>query len=168
MNKDAVKYGLDIIQNIVVIAGVVIALLQLQIQGNTLQATKEIESGKFILEFSRNIDNQKYTELVSAIQDNNENFPILKNRGGKFTESDLEDYIGNFETIGELESRKLIDMNMAFNEFSYSVEKAWCNKNIRNHIDQARKSNSYFFINFETLALEFLKKDKIESCKNFS
>jgi hypothetical protein len=168
MNKDTFKSWLDIIQSIVVIAGVLIALYQLKLQNDTLQATKEIESGKFILEFSRNISDKKYAELTSAIEDNDENFHILKSNRGKFSDTTLEDYIGNFETIGELEKRKLIDRKMAYNEFSYSVEKAWCNKDVRSHINETRKQGSEFFINFENLARIFLKEDIVKDCKNLA
>ncbi len=162
------KKWLDIIQSVVVIAGVVIALYQLDVQTQTLVATKEIESGKFVLEFSRNLEADRYDAISSAIEDHDENFHILKTQGGKFSASDLEAYIGIFESIGELETRKLIDLNMAHNEFSYPVEKAWCNRNIRSHIDEVRRQSSYFFINFETLAHSFLKKDKIIDCRNLS
>lgn len=162
------KSWLDIIQSVVIIAGIVIALIQLDLQNKTLEATREIESGKFILEFSRNLASDRYAALRSAIEDHDENFHILKTQGGKFSDSDLEDYLGNFESIGELETRKLIDLNMAYNEFSYAVEKTWCNRDIRSHVDATRKQSSYFFINFETLAHAFLKKDKIVDCGNLS
>ncbi len=162
------KSWLDIIQSIVIIAGIIIALIQLNLQNKTLEATREIESGKFILEYSRNLTDHRYDAISSAIEDHDENFHILKEQGGRFSDSDLNEYIGNFESIGELETRKLIDLNMAYNEFSYSVEKAWCNRNIRSHIDAIRRQNSYFFINFETLAHTFLKKDKIVDCGNLS
>lgn len=162
------KSWLDIIQSIVIIAGIIIALIQLHLQNKTLETTREIESGKFVLEFSRNLEADKYRAISSAIKNHDENFHILKAQGGKFSDSDLEDYLGNFESIGELETRKLIELNMAYNEFSYSVEKAWCNRDIRSHIDATRKQSSYFFINFETLAHAFLKKDKIVDCGNLS
>lgn len=166
MNRETFKSWLDIIQSIVIIAGVIVALCQLDLQNRTLEATKEIESGKFILEFSRNIGSSEYSKISQAIEENNEKFPLLKSNGGKFSDSDLEDYIGNFETIGELEKRKLIDQKMAYNEFSYSVEKAWCNNDVRSHIDETRQQSSDYFINFENLARTFLKKDKKEDCKN--
>ena len=61
------KSWLDIIQSVVIIAGIVIALIQLDLQNKTLEATREIESGKFILEFSRNLASDRYAALRSAI-----------------------------------------------------------------------------------------------------
>ena len=166
MNKSCLKSTLDNMQSVAIILGVCVALWQLQIQNETLQATKEIESGKFMLELSKNMDADKYASLIDAIEGHDANFHILKNQGGKFSDNDVEDYIGNFETIGYLETRKLIDLKMAYNEFSYDVEKAWCNQDVKNHIVEVRKQDSTFFANFESLALAFLKEDKRENCKN--
>lgn len=162
---------LDIVQNIVVILGVCFAAYQLKLQVDTLQATKEIESGKFVLELSRNIDADKYKKIINAIEDHDANFPILKSSGGSFSDSEIEDYIGNFETIGDFENRQIIDRRMAYNEFSYPIEKAWCNKDIRQHIVETRKrdnvpSDKVFFSNFENLARSFLKEDKRENCND--
>jgi uncharacterized membrane protein len=172
MNKQDFKTWFDIVQGIVVIGGVLAALCQLKIQSDTLEATRIIESGKFILELSGSVNDTKPAGLMSALEDHDENFHVLKSRGGKYSDSDIEDYIGHFETIGDLQKRKVIDWGMAYNEFSYDVEKAWCNKDIRLHIDEVRmedkNSSNMFFIHFENLAKFFLARDKKEDCRNLN
>ncbi len=170
MTKQDFKTWLDIIQGVVIIIGVIVALYQLKVQSDTLEATRAIESGKFILELSRDINNKESNGLMNAIEDHDEDFHVLKSRGGKYSDSDIEDYIGHFETLGDLQKRKLVDFGMAYNEFSYDVEKAWCNKDIRLHIDEVRRddkdASNMFFMNFENLAKAFLKRDKKDDCKN--
>ena len=170
MTKQDFKTWLDIAQGFVVILGVIVGLYQLKVQSDTLEATRAIESGKFILELSKDVNDKESNGLMSTLEDHDENFHVLKSRGGRYSDSDIEYYIGHFETLGDLQKRKLVDLGMAYNEFSYDVEKAWCNKDIRLHIDEARmddkNSGNTFFTNFESLAKSFLKRDKKEDCRN--
>jgi hypothetical protein len=167
-----IKIFTEILSHIAVIFGVIFAIFQFYIAVDTLKETKEIESGKFILDFGKYIDTDDDQSIRNAIEDHDENFPLLKKRGGKFSDNDIEGYVGKFETIGDFDKRGIINHSMAYNELSYSIEKAWCNNDIKRHIDDVRRNdggrNSKFFVNFENLANSFLKKDNKEDCKNLN
>ena len=169
---EKVKPVTEILSHLFVIIGVIFAVCQLNIAVDTLKTTKEIESGKFIFDFGKYIDTKDDQSIRNAIEDHDENFHLLKKQGGKFSDNDIEAYIGKFETIGDFDKRNLINHSMTYNELSYSVEKAWCNKDIRRHIDDVRLEDggrdSKFFINFENLARSFLKRDKKEECLNLN
>jgi hypothetical protein len=60
----------------------------------------------------------------------------------------------------------IIDKNMAYDELSYDAEKAWCNKDVRKIIADARKADKIysgpkaFYSGFEEFAKFSLSKDK--------
>jgi len=51
-------------------------------------------------------------------------------RAGDFRDLEIEQYISVFEDIGYLVEGNLIIGKMAYNEFSYDLEKAWCNADV--------------------------------------
>lgn len=79
-----------------------------------------------------------YDAITTAIENNKCNYKLLH---GKFKQTLLEDYIGNFETLGNLVHEKVITNEMAHNEFGYDLEKAWCNKDVQKIIAVDRKAD---------------------------
>ena len=61
-------------------------------------------------------------------------YPLLSRseggKGGRFRDLEIEQYISVFEDIGYLVEGNLIIGKMAYNEFSYDLEKAWCNADV--------------------------------------
>ena len=77
-----------------------------------------------------------------------------------------------FEDIGYLVEGDLIISKMAYNEFSYDTEKAWCNADVKRVITDARKSDKSitrrtgpFYAQFERLAHSYLAREG-ETCKD--
>jgi hypothetical protein len=82
---------------------------------------------------------------VNEIQTHDQNHPLLLRSeggkaGGKFRDILIEQYIRIFEEIGCLVEDNLILSKVAFDEFSYDVEKAWCNKGCRKSVVQQGRS----------------------------
>lgn len=147
--------------------GLYYAARQVGLQSKALMDGNKIASANFILQISNKLDGPDYNDIITAIEDNNSNYSLLK----KFTYGQVEDYIGNFETVGYLIRDKLVDPTMAYNELGYDVEKAWCNKDVQKIITQAREDDKLssgpaaFYSGFEELAKFSLAKDS-KNCKD--
>ena len=133
----------------------------LQLQNKSLQANQKVNSANFILKISNDID-EKHSKIMSAIDNHESNYKLFPNR---FSYKQLDDYISHFETIGNLVQENVITKEMAYNEFAYIMEKAWCNQDVRNFINDSRifdknipESNIYY-IEFEKMAKYSLLKD---------
>jgi hypothetical protein len=92
---------------------------------------------------------------------------LTKTRGGKFREIEVEQYISNFEDIGYLVRENVIAAQMAYDHFSYDVEKTWCNSEVRRVVDGARKADRSrtaatdpIYGNFEGLARTYPTKER--------
>jgi hypothetical protein len=137
-----------------------------------LIASNKIASANYVLDLSKQLDSPKYSELINAISNNNINYQILKNDGGKFTEGKVENLLGIYETIGDLYEENLISKKMAYNEFSDDIEATFCNNSIQKHIKKIRKEDGIlegdraFFSGLEKMAKDFLIVDKI-TCKDY-
>jgi hypothetical protein len=93
---------------------------------------------------------------------------------GVFSDILVEQYISNFEDLGYLVQDDLIDKNMVYDHFSYDVEKAWCNIDIRKIIIEARaldKSKNAksdpIYGHFEDLNTKFIEKEG-QSCADLA
>jgi hypothetical protein len=106
------------------IAGAVLAI-------NTLKQSQRVASADLVLKLADKLDNGKFAHLTAEIQAHDQNYPLLLHSeggkgSGKFHDLLIEQYLSTFEEIGYLVDDNLILSNMAFDEFSYDVEKkAW-------------------------------------------
>jgi hypothetical protein len=93
-------------------------------------------------------------------------------RAGNSADLDIEQYLSVFESIGYLVGDELVISKMAFNEFSYDVEKTWCNGDVQRVITDARKADKSttrqtdpIYGQFEKLARDYLTREG-ETCKD--
>lgn len=150
--------------NIAMLAVILVTLFVawFQLKGLVDQVGQEakVGSANYVLQLSEYLDNPKYEKVRAAMEDVSST-PILK----PFGQTTLEDYVGEFETIGDLVQDGVIDQHMAYDEFSYDVENAWCNKDVQSDIASARKDDGIlsgpdsFFYGFEQLASSSLATD---------
>jgi hypothetical protein len=137
---------------------------QTKIQSDALQENSKVASAQFVYNIQNQSNDPQYDNITSAIEDHDENWPLLTPLGN-FTSSDIENYIGIYDSIGNLNNDKLIDMRLAYDEISYDVEKAYCNKDVMRDIEDIRKadndltSKNSFYYGFTTLAQDFFKMD---------
>jgi hypothetical protein len=165
------------IESIAVIGGIGFAVWHLleiskqtTIQAETLKQSQQIASAKLVLKLRATLDDSKFAKLVIDLQDHDHSYPLLSRsdggKGGKFRDSLIEQYISVFEDIGYLVDGDLIVQPMAYNEFSYDVQKAWCNADVQNVIMDARKADKSItrqsdpiYGEFEKLARSYLAKE---------
>ena len=126
-------------------------------------------SGQFILQQRAKLDQTRFDKITDDLQSHNSNFhlPEYKNYT---TDADVEEYIGVFEDIGYFVAHGLIEDKMAYDHFSYDIEKSWCNVTVQESIKQERVADKSktaqsnpIYGQFERLATEYLKTDGL-SC----
>jgi hypothetical protein len=173
---DLINKWLTAVANIAVIIGVAFAIVGVVIAIQTLKQTQQIASATLILKLRDDLDGNKYSKITAEIQNHDQNHPLLSRadggRGGAFRQIDIEGYIGNFEDIGYLIQDGVILSKMAYDHFSYDVEKAWCNKDVKKLIAESRKidrsttaSSDQIYGKFERLAQSYLSNEN-QSCKD--
>lgn len=177
--RSYIKENFDTIQTIAIIATLIFTSIglwfqhreivniekssqaQLSIQNRKLDASNEIASADYVLRVSDELNNSEYTRIINDIENNPSNYHILMH----FSSSDIENYIGNFETLGDLARDKLVNPSMAYDEFGYDLEKAWCNIDVQQVINEDRKVDEIlsgpnaFYNGFELLAEYSLRHD---------
>jgi hypothetical protein len=142
---DAVNRWLIAFQALAVIVGVIVALYQLhqisaqtELQSEALKTTQATQSATLVLQLRNVLDADKYKKITSAIQEHEQKYKLL---GGAFRDIDVEAYIGNLEDIALLVKESPLLSDMAYDHFSYDVEKAWCNQDVQKVITNARKAD---------------------------
>lgn len=182
MKFDVVK-ALSALESIAVIGGIVFAVWQVlelskqtTIQADTLKQSQQIASADLVLKLRATLDDNKFAKLVADVQNHDRNYPLLARsdggKGGKFRDLDIEQYMSVFEDIGYLVEGNLILSKMAYNEFSYDVEKAWCNADVQRIIRDERKADKnihhdtdLMYGGLEKLARSYLDREG-QSCKD--
>ena len=175
MNIDVVNKWLSAGASIAVVLGVIIAIVGATIAIRTLQQSQQIASADLVLRLRATLDKTKVAKLVADIQNHDHSYPLLSrsegSKGGKFRDLDIEQYLSVFESIGYLVGDELVINKMAFNEFSYDVEKTWCNADVQRVITDARKADKSttrqtdpIYGQFEKLARDYLTREG-ETCK---
>jgi hypothetical protein len=104
---------------------------------------QQVAFANLLLKLRDKLDGDRYAAITTAIQEHGHSYPLLRGdgKGGKFTDLDIERYLGNFEDIGYFLQEGLIIPDMAYHHFSYDAEKAWCNDDVKRVIRDARKSD---------------------------
>ena len=168
---DRLNRWLIALQAVAVIVGVGVAVYQLiqisaqtQLQSQTLKTTQATQSAMLILQLRNVLDADKYKKITSAVQEHDQKYKLL---GGGFRDTAVESYIGNFEDIGLLVKESPLLSDMAYDHFSYDIEKAWCNQDVQKVITDARKADKSvtasadaIYGEFERLARSYLDREK--------
>jgi hypothetical protein len=173
---DLVNSWLLAFQAIAVIVGVIVALYQLhqisaqtELQSQALKTTQAAQSATLILQLTQILDADKYKHLTSAIQEHDQKYKLL---GSAFRDTEVEAYIANLEDIGLLVKESPLLSDMAYDHFSYDVEKAWCNQDVQKVITNARKADrsvtasaDALYGEFERLARSYLAREQ-QTCND--
>jgi hypothetical protein len=137
---------------------------------NAAKDRRQTASAELILKLDAMLSEHRYDRITDDIQshDSNHHLPKYKNR----TDADVEEYIGGFEDLGYFIKDDLIIAKMAYDHFSYDIEKAWCNTTVQETIRKARTTDKSRtaqsdprYGNFERLAKQYLD-DEGQSCKD--
>jgi hypothetical protein len=171
---DSVNKWLSAAASVAVIVGVVAAIAGVFVATQTLKETQTAASATLMLKLRDTLDDHRYAKITDEIEANDSAHPLLKKRGGKFQDIDVEGYIVNFEDVGYLVQENVIDARMAYDHFSYDVEKAWCNSDVQRVVQDARKADKSittttdpFYGKFEKLARDYLAREN-QTCKDLN
>jgi hypothetical protein len=172
MNIDVLNKWLQAGSSVAVILGVIVAVIGAVVAINTLKETQKAASATLILQLRDTLEGGRYKTITDAIQNNDSAYPLRQGHHGKFHDIDVEEYVGNFEDIGYLIHEDVILPEMAYDHFSYDIEKAWCNADLRQIVHEARAADRSstaatdpFYGNFEKIAEEYLAKEH-QTCKD--
>jgi hypothetical protein len=163
MKNWTLKECLDVLRAVALIVGIIFVGHEIHLQTKIFKDTHKINSANFVLRINDEVSKDKYKNLMYAINANNGDHKLFKNG---FNETLVDDYIGNFETLGNLMMDNVISAEMAYNELGFEMEKAWCNQDVRNYIEHSRKVDknksrpNVLYIGFEKLAKYSLDRDK--------
>jgi hypothetical protein len=117
MNIDVASKWLGAGASAAVIIGVLVAIGGFWVATRTLEQTQGAASATLILNLRDKIDDNRYAKITNEIQNNGSAYVLLKERGGKFRDIDVEQYISNFEDIGYLVRESVIAEQMAYDHF---------------------------------------------------
>jgi hypothetical protein len=101
--------------------------------------------------------NSPINESLSDALDSDPSKSILKppDGTGEFTVEQLDDYLGEYETLADLYQNHLITCPMMYNEFSGDLEDAYKNKNVMAHIAEERRDDPTVWVGFLDLGNRF-------------
>lgn len=120
-----------------------------------LVQTKKQAQASFILDLNRDFFmNDRLYRIRKAIE---ADAPLLVINGGQFTEQDIDDYIGTFETISDFTDRGILDEDIVDNNFGIFIVDAYDNVEIHDYITHLRKklNSEDYYSGFEDLAKKF-------------
>ena len=137
---------------------------------NAASDRRHAASAQFILKMDETLDQPRFDKITDDIQSHNSNFHLPKYPNT--ADADVEEYISVFDGIGYFITQNLIEPKTAYEDYSYDIEKAWCNITIQETIRQERATDKSknaqsdpVYRDFEKLAKEYLKTDGL-SCKD--
>jgi|GEM_PF-735462 len=126
---------------------------QLDAMKADIEDTKLNRSADLMLRFDEQLDKKPNPQLRMVIQSGK---PILKVHGGKFTEDDLEGYLGIFDALSDLYEKGMINKELFYNNYSYDIEKAYDNSEVQSYLKELRKTEADDYIGFDDIAQQML------------
>jgi hypothetical protein len=144
------------------VLSLIIAIVSVTISVRNFNRDEERVSADFMLRFNELLDGGVSAKLLGALEEN-ENQPVLKERGGQFSELDVERLLGQFELLATACDHHLISEDMAYDAFSYYVETAFKNKEITAFLADIRKEEPGYYEGFDQLAKRFIARETREA-----
>jgi hypothetical protein len=132
-------------------AGVLLASIGLFMTWHQLQLAQRSESASLGLQFDERINKGINLEISDAIQTPSK---LLEKNGGKFTERQLEDYLGQYDTLYYLYAQGLINEQMTYNLFAFDVALAHQNQEVQDYLQKVRTEakDVTLYVGFDKLA----------------
>ena len=135
------------------IFSLIIAITSVTISVRNSKSDEQRVSADFMLRFDGLLDSGASAKLLGALE---EDQPIFKGHGGQFSDLDVERLVGQFELLASACDHHLIDEDMAYDAFSYYVEKTFTNKEISTFLADIRKEEPDYYEGFDQLAKRFI------------
>jgi len=147
---EVLKDTLQILANLAVLSGVIFAMIQ-------ISDYRVKSSAELVLRFGEYLDEDPYLSISQVLDTSNVSTKILQ-PAGRFSSGEIERYLGTFETLGDLYHNGLITYEMLDVNYSYYIQKAYSNEEIRNYVMDAHRINSKWWNNFIQLG-ELFKEE---------
>lgn len=122
-----------------------INLLQIQ----DLSQNKDTRYIDYILSFDEKLNQYPNIEIINAIEDNK---PILKENGGKFSTHDMDNFLSVYNQLSDVRDYGLVTDDLIENNFSDGLLKAYSNIEIKKYLKKIRQEDDTFFLGFDELA----------------
>ena len=139
---------------------------------NAAKERRQTASAEFVLKIDAMLDQHRFDRISDDIQSHNSNYHLSKYLNN--VDADVGEYINIFDDLGYFITQGLIAGNMAYDYFSYDIEKAWCNITVQEFVQEERATDKSktaqsgpIFGDFERLAKEYLETDG-QSCKDLN
>jgi hypothetical protein len=102
------------------------------------------------------------TQIINAIESGG---LILVENGGHFTDAQLDNYLGEFDTIESAYKKGLLSEFDLCDSFSYYLQITNRNSEIQRYIAEEQKQDPGFFVSFQDL-VKIAANSKNENCRN--
>jgi hypothetical protein len=137
---------------------------------NAAKDRRQTASAEFAMKIDAMLYQPRYDKISDDMQSHNINYRLPKYPNK--ADADVNEYIGIFEDIGYFVANDLVGAKIAYERFSYDIEKAWCNITVQETIRDERTTDKSKtaqsdpqYGNFENLAKEYLATDGL-SCND--
>ena len=150
---------LSVLQTLAIIAGVILILFAWR----TIKHQEQKDSADIVIKFNDYFDQQKYVNLIDALDTLDTKVPIVNGLNGrktKFSESLVYSYMSLFEMLDDLYKDKLVSYELIYENFSDNIKKAYQNEDIQFIIKRDRKEDATFWTGFQHLYEEFKRTSK--------
>jgi hypothetical protein len=146
----------------------IITALTVYFTYRTYELSNTANSIEYTLKMQDELNSNQFKGIEDTINYGDQNTQLISTQPNKvlFTQSDIENYIDDLDTIGSLVKEDVIFQQTAYDAFSIQVEMAWCNKDVQGVIAKDRTNDKSasslsdpIYSDFEYLAKIFLAKD---------
>lgn len=132
INWDRYKFALHILEIIILGVGVWVAVIQ-------LRDLRNVNAGQIALDITRDIySDERYKQNPTIIRLIERSQPILKENGGPMDDEDLDNLLGEWGTVSNFNKAGVLPDDLVYEQFSFDMEKAYKNPEIRNYIKDQR------------------------------
>jgi len=165
MKTDLSKYlewkYFDRILKIIEVSAVLLASIftyltvkQIPVQIKEWQNSQDSRAMSLLLKMDDKLQQGIDYKISLAINKNN---PLLIKNHGKFTEDDLDVYLGDLSSVSDMYQKKLISMDDLYKWFSDYIIKSYENKEIQEYLGKIRTEDESYFKDIDT-AYKDIKK----------
>lgn len=154
----AVKFSTDasniINGGIFIATSALVAVAYFQLDALAVQ-----NNATFLLTFNREFFDKEYNQkIIETIEDKT---PLLADRMGKFTEYQVDDFLGYFELMSLFEKKGAIDFESIYEMFGHYITLAWEHPEVSTYIQNLREEHQddTYYEHFENLASRVKEED---------